>query len=135
MGTNKECIEHLESKLGVVQEGLLRMEETLNRLWTVLMTNHENPNHDNHPGNDGGRQIVFAKTAKLEFPWFAGDDPTEWFNRVHQFFEYQGTTEAKKVSMAAYHLEREANQWWQWIRRMFKDEGHMLSWEKFEEEL
>jgi hypothetical protein len=54
---------------------------------------------------------------------------------VHQFFEYQGTTEAKKVSMAAYHLEREANQWWQWIRRMFKDEGHMLSWEKFKEEL
>jgi hypothetical protein len=32
MGTNKERIEHLESELGLVQEGLLRMEETLNRL-------------------------------------------------------------------------------------------------------
>ena len=54
MGTNKERIEHLESELGVVQEGLLRMEETLNRLSTVLIPNHETTNHDNHPGNDGG---------------------------------------------------------------------------------
>jgi hypothetical protein len=37
--------------------------------------------------------------------------------------------------MAAYHLEGEANQWWQWIRRTFRDEGHMLSWDRFEEEL
>jgi hypothetical protein len=35
MGTNKERIEHLESELGLVQEGLLRMEETLKRLSTA----------------------------------------------------------------------------------------------------
>ncbi|KAJ0037755.1 hypothetical protein Pint_22708 [Pistacia integerrima] len=46
-----------------------------------------------------------------------------------------GTAEAQKVSMAAYHLEGEANQWWQWIRRTFRDEGQVISWEKFEEEL
>jgi len=134
-GTNKERIEHLESELSVVQEGLLQMEETLNRLSTMLITNQETPNHGNHQGNDGGQQIVSAKTTKLEFPRFMGDDPTEWFNRVHQFFEYQGTAEAQKVSMAAYHLEGEANQWWQWIRRTFRYEGHVLSWEKFKEEL
>lgn len=111
------------------------MEETLNRLSTLLIPNHETNNHDNHPSNEGGRQIIFAKTAKLEFPRFAGDDPTEWFNHVHQFFEYQGTTDVQKVSMAAYHLEEEANQWWQWIRRTFKDDGQVLSWDKFKEEL
>jgi hypothetical protein len=65
MGTNKERIEHLESELGVVQEGLLRMEETLNRLSIVLIVNQETPNRGNHQGNDGGWLIVSAKMAKL----------------------------------------------------------------------
>ncbi|XP_035545952.1 uncharacterized protein LOC118348436 [Juglans regia] len=30
---------------------------------------------------------------------------------------------------------REANQWWQWIRRTFQEEGRALSWENFEDEL
>ncbi|KAJ0025410.1 hypothetical protein Pint_08014 [Pistacia integerrima] len=47
--------------------------------------------------------------AKLEFPRYSGDDPTEWFNRVDQFFEFQGTIETKKVSLASFHLEGEAS--------------------------
>lgn len=61
----------------------------------------------------GGREIFTSKLAKLEFPKYSGEDPTEWFNRVDQFFEYQGATEAQKVSLASFHLEGEANQWWQ----------------------
>lgn len=61
----------------------------------------------------GGREIFTSKLAKLEFPKYSGEDPTEWFNCVDQFFEYQGTTEAQKVSLASFHLEGEANQWWQ----------------------
>ena len=38
-----------------------------------------------------------SKTAKLEFPRFSGGDPTEWFARVDQFFEFQATKEAQKV--------------------------------------
>ena len=148
MGTNKERIEHLETGLGVVQEELQRMElgmidklhhleEALNRLSNVLLANPESSNQGNsHRENqNGGRQIVSSKSAKLEFPCFSGDDPTEWFNRVEQFFDYQSTAENQKVPMAAYHLEGEANQWWQWLRRTLKEEGHVISWEKFEEEL
>ena len=137
MGTNKEGIEHLELGLGTVLESLQGTEEALHRISSVLITNQENPNHDNshQEGNDGGRQIISSKLAKLEFPRFSGDDPTEQFNWVEQFFEYQGTTENQKVSMATYHLEREANQWWQWLRRMLQEERQMISWEKFEEEL
>ncbi|KAJ0011518.1 hypothetical protein Pint_32877 [Pistacia integerrima] len=47
----------------------------------------------------------------------------------------KNTPEAQKVSLAAYHLEGEANQWWQWIRRTFEEEGRALSWENFEGEL
>ena len=81
MGTNKERIEHLESELHSVQEGLHRMEmgmndklhhleEVLNRLSNTLLTDQVNVNHDNHQheGNHGGRQIISSKTAKLDFP-------------------------------------------------------------------
>ncbi|KAH9672259.1 hypothetical protein KPL70_017663 [Citrus sinensis] len=43
--------------------------------------------------------------AKLEFPRYASDNPTECFSKVFQFFEYQGTMEAQKVALASFHLE------------------------------
>lgn len=137
MGTNKERIEHLESGLGTVQEGLQRMEEALTRLSNVLLTNPESSNkgHHHRDNQERGRPIVSSKSAKLEFPRFSGEDPTEWFNRVKQFFEYQGTAENQKVFMAAYHLEGEANQWWQWLRRTLQEDGRAIPWEQFEEEL
>ena len=39
-----------------------------------------------------------SKMAKLEFPKYSGADPTEWFNRVAQFFEFQDTADNQKVS-------------------------------------
>ena len=73
--------------------------------------------------------------AKLEFPKYSGDDPTKWFNRVAQFFEFQSTTENQKVSLASFHLEGEANQWWQWLQCAYEEEGRLVTWESFEEEL
>ncbi|KAG7987413.1 hypothetical protein I3843_03G132800 [Carya illinoinensis] len=64
-------------------------------------------------------QVISSKRAKLEFLKSSKDDPTEWFNRVEQFFEYQGTAKNQKVHMAAYHLEGEANQWWQWLQELW----------------
>jgi hypothetical protein len=32
-------------------------------------------------------------------------------------------------------LEGEANQWWQWVRRLTEEEGRVLSWTNFEDEL
>ena len=51
MDTNKECIEHLESGLGIVHEGLQRMEEAINRLSSILIANQENPTQEN-PNHD-----------------------------------------------------------------------------------
>lgn len=81
--------------------------ENLNRLSDILLANQENPYHGNHhrEGNDGGRLVVSSKTTNIEFPWFSGDEPTEWFNRVNQYFEFQNTPEVQKVSLAYYHLE------------------------------
>ena len=73
--------------------------------------------------------------AKLEFQRYFEDDPTEWFNRVAQFFAFQGTTNNQKVSLTSFHLEGEANQWWQWLRRAYREEGRLVTWESFKEEL
>ena len=148
MGTNKERIEQLEAGLGRVQDRLDNMEqgvsdklhhleETINRLMNVMLVYQEQTNHNiqQREGQEGRRMVVSFKTARLEFPRFSGDDPTEWFNRVNQFFEFQNTPEAQKVSLASYHLEGEANQWWQWLRKTFHDEGRIVAWTDFEDEL
>jgi hypothetical protein len=61
--------------------------------------------------------------AKLAFPKYFGEDPTEWLSKVAQFFEFQGKNDNQKVSLASFHLEGEANQWWQWMRRTYQEEG------------
>lgn len=126
-----------------------QMEDTINKLTGALLSNKEGSGSNTNDRNgrfrhnreefmektEGGRQMFSSKLAKREFPKYSRDDPTEWFNRMDQFFEYQGTTEAQKVSLASLHLESEANQWWQWLRRAYKEEGREVMWASFEEEL
>ncbi|KAL9438182.1 hypothetical protein AB3S75_023948 [Citrus x aurantiifolia] len=156
MATNRERIELLEAGLGSLQDGMNRMEvgindrlhhlaETLNKLTEIIMASkgasiqiaHDQsglsrPNREKH---EGGRRYFSSKMAKLEFPQCSDDNPTEWFNRVNQFFEFQGINNEQKVSLASFHLEGEANQWWQWLRRSYKEEGKEVTWEIFHDEL
>ncbi|KAJ0007378.1 hypothetical protein Pint_29904 [Pistacia integerrima] len=154
MASNKERIEALEARLGGVQDGLQRLElgvtdtlhrleETINKLSEAVLPTKE-PSNNNwregssssyHEENNGGRQVFSSKMAKLEFPRYSRDDPIEWFNRVAQFVEFQGTVDNQKVSLASFHLEGEANQWWQWLRRAYQEEGRLVTWESCEEEL
>ncbi|KAH9663489.1 hypothetical protein KPL70_019711 [Citrus sinensis] len=144
MATNKERIELLEAGLGSLQDGKNRMElgindrlhhlaETLNKLTETIMASkgaliqiaHDQsglsrPNREEH---EGGRQNFSSKMAKLEFPRYSDDNLTEWFNRVNQFFEFQGINNEQKVSLASFHLEGEANQW---LWRSYKEDGKEL---------
>jgi hypothetical protein len=165
MATNKERIELLETGLGGVQDGMQRLEdsminrlhhleETINKLSEAMIASKASSSYHNNDRDsfsrthredtdggrkktdiEGGRHVFSSKMAKLEFPRYSGNDPTEWFNRVDQFFEYQETTDTQKVSLASFHLEGEANQWWQWLHRAYKEEGRTVTWEIFEEEL
>ena len=105
MATNKERIEALEAGIDGVKIGMQRLEETISRLSEVMLANTESSNHNTSgrgPSRthlkefDGSRQIFSSKMARLEFPKYSGDDPTEWFNRVAKFFEFQSTTENQK---------------------------------------
>ena len=52
-----------------------------------------------------------------------------------QYFDYQGTREERKVVLAAFHLEGEANRWWQWLKKVYREENKVVTWEKFKKEL
>ncbi|KAH9671354.1 hypothetical protein KPL70_017338 [Citrus sinensis] len=126
-----------------VNDKLAHIEETLSKLAESFHTSKDAPSINNNietsrpnrEDKDGRRQQFQSRVAKLEFPRYAGNDPTEWFNRVDQFFEYQGSTEDQKVVLASFHLEGEANQWWQWLRKSYQEEGRDVTWEIFMEEL
>jgi hypothetical protein len=78
----------------------------------------------------GGSTI--PKVAKLDFPRYNGDeDPTSWVCRVEQFFEFKNVEEEEKVPLAAYHLEGEAQLWYQLVR---ENENH-LTWVALKEGL
>ncbi|RVW62500.1 Retrovirus-related Pol polyprotein from transposon 17.6 [Vitis vinifera] len=154
MTTNKERIEILEQGVGGLQDEvqrlglgmndrMQRLEESLKALSDVVLSSKAaQPSHSSHSVKQGhtpqyqheetesSRLNIPPLRTKIEFPRFAGDDPTEWFNRVAQFFEFQRTPEDQKVSLAAFHMEGEANQWWQWLNRTYKELeylGHIVT--------
>ena len=159
MTTNKERIEILEQGVGGLQnevqrlglgmnDRMQRLEESLKALSDVVLSSKAaQPSHSSHSVKQGhtpqyqheetesSRLNIPPLRTKIEFPRFAGDDPTEWFNRVAQFFEFQRTPEDQKVSLAAFHMEGEANQWWQWLNRTYKEENRTVTWTMFADEL
>ena len=48
MTTNKERIEALEAGLGGVQDGMQRLEDTVNRLSEILLSTRESSNNHNN---------------------------------------------------------------------------------------
>lgn len=68
---------------------------------------------------------------KMDFPRYLGTTPTELLNCVEQFFKYQGTTVDQRVALILFHLEGEANQWYQWLELTYGD----VTWNTFVEEL
>ncbi|RVW76696.1 Transposon Tf2-8 polyprotein [Vitis vinifera] len=159
MTTNKERIKILEQGVGGLQDEvqrlglgmndrMQRLEESLKALSDVVLSSKAaQPSHSSHSVKQGhtpqyqheetesSRLNIPPLRTKIEFPRFAGDDPTEWFNRVAQFFEFQRTPEDQKVSLAAFHMEGEANQWWQWLNRTYKEENRTVTWTMFADEL
>jgi hypothetical protein len=80
--------------------------------------------------NKGTQGAINSKVAKLEFPRYDGtNDPTSWVCRVGQYFEFQNTEDENKVMLAAYHLEGEAQLWYQ----IFKEDEEDISWEKLKD--
>lgn len=48
---------------------------------------------------------------------------------------HQNTAEEQKLTLAVFHLEGEANQWWQWLKKVYHEERLPVTWEIFEKEV
>ncbi|KAJ0053780.1 hypothetical protein Pint_00561 [Pistacia integerrima] len=89
--------------------------------------------HDGKQGTDRASR----GGARRSLRWDAtdGDDSTEWLNCVDQLFEFQEVADDQKVHLASFHLEGEANQWWQWFRKAVDEEQRIISQEDLEDEV
>ena len=112
MTTNKEHIEMLEQWARGLQDEvqwlglglndcIQRLEESLKALSDVVLSSkaiQSSPSvkqrHTSQYQPDKTESSCLnipPLQAKIKFSWFAGDDPTEWFNKVAQYFEFQRT--------------------------------------------
>ncbi|KAL4192222.1 hypothetical protein AMTRI_Chr06g192850 [Amborella trichopoda] len=65
------------------------------------------------------QQSFVPKLVKLDFPRFNGnEDMMSWTCRVEQFVQFHQTPEKKRVALASFHLEGDAQLWYQ----IFKQE-------------
>jgi hypothetical protein len=158
MATNKDRLEKLESEMQELKDGMQKLssdsqsnfkesQSNLKEIRELLSKSFEQGEssadkekgpfqmHGNHSSGHWGGSKGSNNFTKLEFPRYSGDDPTVWLNRVVQYFDYKQTPEEQKVSLAAFHLESEANQWWQWLQKLYTEERLPITWEAFEREL
>ncbi|CAA7045918.1 unnamed protein product [Microthlaspi erraticum] len=162
MGSNKERIEGLEANLGELQDELQKlgqgmidkfqsMEAMMKKIAESMGNNKDGESsappsarrnvgsHHHDPNNRADtihtNPVYQARSVKLVFPRFSGGDPTSWLSKVKQYFAYNDTPSDERVSYASYHLEDEANEWWQAISKALKEDNVYISWLVFEEEL
>nr|GLL19764.1 hypothetical protein CK203_107764 [Ipomoea trifida] len=145
MATHKERIEVLEANVTEINEGLSKLLAEVQKLTESVHSRHDSApaspssnaqqGRTTGSGTESGKSSFLPRFNRLEFPKFSGDDPTEWCNRVAQFFEFHDVPESQRVAIAAYHLEEKANQWWQWVLRTYTRENREITWSLFEEEL
>nr|GMD40651.1 Retrovirus-related Pol polyprotein from transposon 17.6 [Ipomoea batatas] len=145
MATHKERIEVLEANVTEINEGLSKLLAEVQKLTESVHSRHDSApaspssnaqqGRTTGSGTESGKSSFLPRFNRLEFPKFSGDDPTEWCNRVAQFFEFHDVPESQRVAIAAYHLEGKANQWWQWVLHTYTRENREITWSLFEEEL
>ncbi|KAA8534675.1 hypothetical protein F0562_032192 [Nyssa sinensis] len=128
-----EGIRHLEaSTRAEAQENstrLQRIDDTLKEITRKISSLRFQPEYSASAASPAGSstrlavdhqgavgQYVAPRYSKMDIPHYSSTDPTEWLNRVTQFFKYQSTPEVQRVTLASFHLEGEANQWLQWLQ-------------------
>ena len=52
---------------------------------------------------------------KLEVPHFDGTEPLGWIFKINQFFEYHGTPEHERLTIASFYMEGRVLAWFQWM--------------------
>jgi hypothetical protein len=116
--------DRIEKELGSMEEWLKKHLDEMMAALAIKLEPIQGEDQGNSAGSSKSRAgkeptrtesgSSFPKVAKLNFPKYDGtEDPTSWVCHVEQFFDFQNTAEEYKVLLAAYHLEGEAQLWYQ----------------------
>jgi hypothetical protein len=122
-----ECVEMLANEVANLASSVSSQQQTLKELQEMIAALHAHLDHiaGNRNGNHGEsshRQTNYGSTGlevtfKLDFPRFDGrNDPTSWICRLEQFFEFQNIPNEEWIFLIAYHLEGEAQLWYQLLK-------------------
>lgn len=57
--------------------------------------------------------MSLVKPIKLDFLHFSGEDPASWMYKSNQYFRYYQNPIAEKLMIASFHIEQEAQVWFQ----------------------
>lgn len=87
-----------------------KIDEFLSRVSPILSSPSTSPPPFPPP------HYVHASThkMKLEIPRFNGTNPLGWIFKINQYFEYHGTPEYDRLTIAAFYMEDRALAWFQW---------------------
>ncbi|CAA0824986.1 Unknown protein, partial [Striga hermonthica] len=89
--------------------------------------------HARYHDRDDPRDERASMRPTIVMPTFTGTDPDAWLSRAVQFLKINDVPRYERVQIAAYHLDGEANVWWQWV--VHKNHGEHMRWRDFEKEL
>lgn len=105
--------------------------ETSKNFNTKVRGSNSHSRHGHH--RDNRDEGPYTRPLKMDFPQFSGDEPIIWLKHVAQIFEFQQTVEGVKVNLAAFYLEGEVNQWWQWLKIFYLKDAKPVTWANLEQ--
>ncbi|XP_020206869.1 uncharacterized protein LOC109791920 [Cajanus cajan] len=65
----------------------------------------------------GPKPPYHVRNVKVDFPRFDGENVLQWLFKAEQFFEFYGTPDEHRLSIAALHFEKDVIPWFQMITR------------------
>ncbi|GMJ02290.1 hypothetical protein HRI_003898200 [Hibiscus trionum] len=57
------------------------------------------------------------KPVQVELPIFTGEDPEEWIASAQDFFDFYGTDDHHRVTMASFRMTGTAKKWFWWMQQ------------------
>ena len=110
---NNRDIQGIQKIQGIHTKTLNEMNQNLNTILQKLNSQDSNSHSPQRtvPVNQSSLALSFARSVKLDFPHFSGDDPVSWVYKANQYFVYYQTLVTKKLLIASFHMELEALIW------------------------
>jgi len=57
-----------------------------------------------------------VRNIKLDFPRFDGTNVLQWIFKAEQFFDYYGTPNLQRLTIAAIHMDKDVVPWFQMMQ-------------------